>query len=316
MLKAVYARDVQFDEMMARRMKYLKGEIFWGFQGSCHASLKAARAAGKLAICELATGHVIASISILGEERDRKPEWADSFDNLIFPDEYLKRLNEEPHRADVVVGASDFTLKTLRHSGVHESKLRLLPLGADISMIRSKERAKRHGKLKLLYAGRVTQRKGVSYLLDAMRILEGEPLELHIIGNVQGSGRALVSYKDFFTLHPLVSQFTLFKRYCEFDALVLPTLFEGFGLVILEAMAAGLPVITTENSVGPSVITEDVNGYVVPVRDAHAIASAILKLLSKSDLEWQKMSENARLAAHAFSWDAYRKRMNAFLEPL
>jgi len=316
-LNAVYERDVLFDKMVAAKLHRQKGNIFWGFQGSCHESLGSAAALGKKTICELATGHVVASIKILGEEQKLQPDWGDSFDNLRFPKAYLSRLEEEPHRADVVIGASHFTLQTLREDGVAPLKLRYLPLGFELEHIPfSENRRRANGPLKLLFAGRITQRKGIAYLLEAMHAFSKNDVELHIIGFVHGSGAGLQKHREHFVLHPPVSQYELFKRYQEYDALVLPSLFEGFGLVILEAMAAGLPVVTTPNSIGPELIDEAENGFIVPVRSVEKIRDVIRMLLSQTPQQLEAMRHAARAKAMQYSWDSYRTRLREFVEGL
>ncbi|NPA36354.1 MAG: glycosyltransferase family 4 protein, partial [Chlorobi bacterium] len=270
---AVYERDVNFDKYVSNKLtKHKNAKIFWGFQGSCHQSLISANNEGMLSVCELATAHVTAAKRILGEESQMHPEWADSIDNLVFPQKYEKRLVEEPHIAQKVIAASEFTKSTLLEVNIPEENILYLPLGFDLQHVPYKERTDdniENRPLKLLYSGTVTQRKGIKYLLEAMKEITDDT-ELHIIGGIQGSGNALKNYKGLYSYHPSVSQQEMFNAYSEYDALILPTVFEGFGLVIVEAMAAGLPVITTPNSIGPELITDDKNGYIVPIRDVNA----------------------------------------------
>lgn len=313
-LNTVYERDVKFDRMISRKIVRQKGEYFWGFQGSCLESLKAAKAAGKITICELAAAHAPAAIRILGEEAKLHPEWADSLDHFQFPEKYFQRICEEPNAADFVVGASQFTLRTLRDENIPESKLRFLPLGFEINRVIYSGEVARKRPLRLLYAGRITQRKGVKYLLEAMKSFSKTDVELHIIGNIHGSGHALREYKDRFILHHSLSQYELFKEYHKYDAFVIPSVFEGFGLVIVEAMAAGLPVITTANTIGPDLIHDDINGYLVPIRDIEAIRRSIQQLLDKSSDELAAMRQAARNAALNYSWGAYASRLEPLLE--
>jgi len=322
--RAVYRRDVNFDRYVAGRIekegsRVSRGDrVFWGFQGSCCSSLKAAEKAGWGTVCELATAHVTAAARILGEEAKLHPEWAGSIDNLIFPADYEKRLREEPHLSSRVVAASSFTRNTLLEDGVEKERIIVLPLGADTGHIRyiPKEEDKISRRpLRLLYAGTVTQRKGIVYLLEAMKELgAGNDIELHIIGGIQGSAQPFMNYSDYFTWHGPVSQSELFSRYTDYDALVLPTVFEGFGLVIVEAMAAGLPVITTKNSIGPEVISEGKNGYIIPVRDTAALKSVIQNLREKSDNDFLEMRKGAREGALNFSWDEYVNRLKILLD--
>lgn len=316
-LDAVYQRDVAFDRYIARKMSKLKGDIHWGFQGSSLESLKAARKAGKLAVCELSTAHAPAARRILGEEKELHSEWADSFDNLDFPPAYYERLCREPEEADLVIGASRFTIQTLEQSGIPANKLRYLPLGFDAGAITFNKQPDREMKpLRLLYAGRVTQRKGIRYLLEAMKAFDHSSVRLDIIGHVHGSGAALRSYNGLYTLHKPLSQTQLFSEYGKYDALVLPSVFEGFGLVIPEAMAAGLPVIATHHTIGPELIRHGINGYIVNIRDINAIVQSIKDLSGKSPEERSIMREAARTSAMQYSWAAYKERLRVLMDTL
>lgn len=313
----VYQRDVDFDRMMASKMKDLKGTHFWGFQGSCHDSLLSAKDSGKVAICELATAHVVLARKILNEEALLKPDWADSIDNLYFPKAYEKRLEMEPQVADWVVAASEFTKFTVTESGIPESKIKVLPLGFEADKIPFSLSSNGFSKrpLRLLFAGTITQRKGIAYLLDAMKLLGGgSEIELHLVGGIQGSGAAFQQQKGKSIYHPPVSQYEMFQLYKNYDALVLPTVFEGFGLVIVEAMAAGLPVITTSHSMGPDAVEQGKNGWIVPIRDVEAIGHAISELRAKSDEEFESMRIFARESALKFTWERYSKLLKHIAE--
>lgn len=316
-LNAVYERDEKFDSYMSKKISGITADVFWGFQGSSLQSLKAANSKGMASICELSTGHVIEAVKLLGEEAQLHPEWADSFDNLTFPSHYMKRLEEEPHVARYVIAASEFTKKTLKKAGVSAHKIFNLPLGFDLQKVPydlNSFSAGSNRPLRLLYAGRITQRKGIAYMLEAMKAFNKRHVELHMIGFVHGSGQGLKPYKGLYHLHPAISQEQLFRQYSQFDALILPSLFEGFGLVIIEALAAGLPVITTPNTIGADVIKNDVNGYLVPIRDVGAIEKAITSLCSKSTDELLQMRVSARESALNMSWSTYGKRLKDFID--
>lgn len=314
--KAVYQRDVSFDRHIASKLRKSDSNIFWGFQGSCYNSLKEARNNGKITVCELSTGHVLESISILSEEAKLNPDWADSFDNLYFPSDYKVRLENEPFVADKVIAASNFTRGTLLKAGVPEEKIKVLPLGFDSRFIPFDDsRPNTIGPLKLLYTGRVTQRKGISYLLEAMKSLQSIA-ELDIIGFVHGSGKGLRPFKNYYKIYPSLSQHDLFCAYSNYDVLVLPSLFEGFGLVILEALAAGLPVITTRNTIGADIIKDHLNGFLVDIRSSKGIEEAVNMFVSKSDEERYQMRLNARRTALMYTWDNYAKEVSSFINEI
>jgi glycosyltransferase involved in cell wall biosynthesis len=312
--EAVYARDVQFDADMANLIANANSDTFWGFQGSALQTLKASKAAGKRTLLELATAHVSAAKKYLGEEARLQPDWADSFDNLVFPPAYERRLEEEPFVADFAVAASGFTRQTLLEAGMAPEKILYLPLGFEVDHVPYQALEKRKpGPLRLLYAGNVTQRKGMAYLLDAMASVPKTVATLHVVGTVQGSGAAFAAHKELYTYQPAVSQQQLFGMYANYDALVLPTLFEGFGLVLVEAMAAGLPVITTAHSIGPELVDEGQTGYLVPIRDSLALIDAIEQMAELPEEQYLAMRLAARQKALSFTWDAYRDRLATLL---
>ncbi len=316
---AVYGRDVRFDHYMAKKVQTIDAEIYWGFQGSCLESIHASKKMGKTTVCELTTAHVTAAKKILGEEKILHKEWEDSFDNLEFPAFYEERLENEPHYADVVVAASQFTKRSLIQSGIEEEKVKVLPLGCDIDDIPFEVNEKKGVKdrpLRILYVGRITQRKGIKYLLEAVKSFNRSEVELHIIGFIHGSGEGLEEYKGYFTLHPPISQQQLYREYKKFDVLALPSVFEGFGLVVVEAMAAGLPVITTPNTIGPDIITHKKDGFIVPIRDVEEIKNAINYLRNLDTEEFVAMCKLARSTAERFSWNSYKSRLGELINTI
>jgi len=152
--------------------------------------------------------------------------------------------------------------------------------------------------------------------LDAFRQIPKSTAELHIIGGVQGSGKAFESYKDVYTYHGAMSQNQLFKTYQEFDILILPTVFEGFGLVIPEAMAAGLPVITTQNSFGYEIINHHENGSIIPIRDTDAIIKEILYFTSLNNDSFNKMRMAAKKSAEDYSREQFRQRIKNIINDI
>ncbi len=316
--EAVYQRDIRFDNYVASKLAGFHANLFWGFQGSCYDSLHQAKNIGLISVCELATAHVEAAKKILGHEQALHPEWADSIDNLIFPVQYEKRLIREPHIADFAIAASDFTAKSLVEAGKNPARIIKLPLGFDSQAIRFFEGIPDFDSrpVKILYAGTVTQRKGIKYLLDAVKFFKQADVELHIIGGIQGSGEALQKYKQRFVYHPPVSQQVLFREYGNYDVLALPTVFEGFGLVIAEAMATGMPVITTPHSIGPEIITHKKNGCIVPVRDVPALKDSIGFIRNLTGEQYYQMRRYAREAAAEYNWNKYKDRLKIALNQL
>src|SRR5260221_1283682 len=106
----VFRRDAAFDRWVAARW-VRDCDVYWGFQASCLASLRAARERGIVGVAEFATAHVAKAIDVLSKEAQRNPEWAASISNFQFPDWYRQRLEQEPHAADYCIAASQFTVR-------------------------------------------------------------------------------------------------------------------------------------------------------------------------------------------------------------
>jgi glycosyltransferase involved in cell wall biosynthesis len=311
----VFERDINFDKDLSKKLPRLSFDAFWGFQGSCYHCLKESNALRLESICEMTMPHVPFAKRILNEESALHPEWADSIGFTSFPANYEQRLIEEPQIAKRVIAISSFLKNTLVQEGIEAEKITVIPLGFDATTIpfHQESESVANRPLRLLYVGRVTQGKGIKYLLEAMKSFGKNDVELHIIGNIYGSGAAFKSYCDLYTYSKGVSQAELFKMYKQYDALVLPSIMEGFGLVTIEAMGAGLPVITTPNTNATEVIRNGINGFVVPIRDSNAIANAITTLRNMDDASYQQMRHEARKVALQYTWDTHKDAVAAFI---
>jgi glycosyltransferase involved in cell wall biosynthesis len=107
----------------------------------------------------------------------------------------------------------------------------------------------------------------------------------------------------------------LLREMSEADVFVFPSLFEGFALVILEAMAAGLPVITTPNTAGPDLIEDGKDGLIVPAGDVKALQTAMDSLLNDPERA-RAMGRAAHEKAKEYTWEKYGERWEAMLHEL
>jgi len=192
-----------------------------------------------------------------------------------------------------------------RSASAVSPKIDMIPYGAPslVQQIR-----KPTGPLKLLFVGSLGQRKGLSYLLEAITLLK-TPVQLTLLGrktanNCRPLEMAVRQHRWIPTLHHA----GVLREMHEHDLLVFPSLFEGFGLVVLEAMAQGTPVITTEHTCGPDVIDDGIDGFIVPVRSAAAMAEKI-ELLNADRERLTSMKDAARHKAGAHPWETYRERL-------
>ena len=307
----VFRRDASFDRWVARTFAD-RAEIYWGFQGSCLESLQAAHAGNCVAVAEFSTAHVTAATRILSREIERHPEWAATISNAVFPDWYRRRLEQEPHMADYCIAASTFTKQSLLEVGVAADRIRILPLGADLERFQPVSR-RTDGPFRILFVGGVGQRKGVKYLLEAYQRIRSASTELILSGPLPADISPLKPYEQMVTLLGRLDQSAVIAEMRKADVLVLPSMFEGFGLVIPEAMATGLPVIASTHSAGPELIREGRDGFVIEPDDIEGLAERLEWLASHRN-QAQEMGREAALRAREFSWDSHAVRASTLLE--
>jgi glycosyltransferase involved in cell wall biosynthesis len=165
----------------------------------------------------------------------------------------------------------------------------------------------------VLWAGTFSLRKGAHYLLDAWRLLgAGSNVRLHVYGQPQLPRQQSAQASDSITFHGSVAHPVLFAAYRSADVLVFPTLSDGFGQVVTEAMAHALPVITTDRAGAADLVSPD-NGLIVPAADARALADALQWCLDNRE-RLRAMRHHALSTARRRQWPDYRGDLIAALE--
>ena len=168
-------------------------------------------------------------------------------------------------------------------------------------------RARGSGKLRVLFVGALSQAKGLGYLLEAVARV-GSEIEFTLIGRRISPAIPAPSVLDKHRWIPSLPHHELLHEMSRHDVLVLPSLHEGFGLVMTEAMGQGLVVVTTPHTAGPDLIIDGVDGFLVPIRSSEAIEET-LALLLRDRTRLAAMQEAARRKALAFTWENYRQRL-------
>ena len=249
---------------------------------------------------------------ILQRELEAHPECADSLRQeweLSLPPEAFERLVEETKIASHTLAASSFTRQTLMENGVAKSAISVIPYGVDPQRFSPSTFASRpstSGPLKLLFVGRINQRKGIAYLLEALRLLGSKSVELIVCGRVMDNLSVFNSFGSQVTIRPSVSQAELVAAYRAADLFVFPSVVEGFGQVLLESLACGLPILSTSRTAAPDLITEGVEGFVVEPCRPDLLAGRIEWAMANRNSLSEMRESATRRAAH-FSWARFRK---------
>jgi glycosyltransferase involved in cell wall biosynthesis len=162
--------------------------------------------------------------------------------------------------------------------------------------------------LRVLFVGSLSQRKGIAEVFEAVDSM-GRHAELTVIGRKTGGDcKPLDEALSRCRWIPSLPRERILEEMRGHDVLVFPSLFEGFGLVVTEALSQGLPVITTNRTCGPDVLNEGIEGFLVPTSNPHAIVEK-LDFLHCDRERLAAMSEAARKKAEKLRWAAYRQKL-------
>lgn len=311
-IEQVYAG---LDKRTARAVKRLKPDGVYSYEDGALETFRAAVGVGAKCFYDLPIGYWRAARRILQEEAERRPEWAGTLGGLQDSAAKLSRKDEELRLADHIVVASTFTKQTLEECPFPLAPVSVVSYGADDSlrMAPRDNVGPGRGALKVLFVGGLSQRKGIADLFEAADML-GTHVELTVLGRkaVEVCASLEAALKKHRWIESLPRE-KILQEMRAHDVLVFPSLFEGFGLVVTEALSQGLPVITTSHTCGPDVLTEGENGFIVPIRDPQAIAEK-LELLHCERERLAAMSEAASKKANEHTWECYRQGVVAMVE--
>lgn len=250
---------------------------------------------------------------ILSEEIERVPAAKSSLiaeAEMSLSDDLLEELSTESKLADSIVVASSFTKKSLVENNIDDKLISVIPYGVDLCKFNSQNKKPNGGKLiRLIFVGNIIQRKGVFDLLRAMELLKSKNIKLTLCGrkvdeNLINSFTGNLNIEVKLNL----SHEQLLRELNQSDIFVFPSLIEGFALVILEAMASGLPIITTNNTSGADIIENGKHGYIVPIRSAEKIVEKIEKMIS--DNNFYEMGIASEIKAREYTWKLFRQRIS------
>ena len=298
----------RFDDFVARR--YVRGcQAIHAFEYTALATFQRAGTEHVARILHLA------SLSSRSFEEIRKRESAGlkecedpnaAYFAGKFPQRQARR-DAEIALADLIIANSTLTAQSHIAQGADPAKVVVVPLGAPPVLAQARPaRGGVRSSLNVVYAGHFTLGKGALYLLDAWRRLGAKGMaRLDVYGEVHIPQRLLAQADDSIVFHGVVSRSELFGAYDDADVLVFPSLSDGFGMVVAEAMANGLPVITT-NMVGAAAdLVTPKNGLIIPAADANALTQALLWCLDNRQV-LEEMRVEALASARQHQWPNYR----------
>ncbi len=296
-----------FDRWMAERLAPC--DVFHCLSSFGLQSHRAARSRlGALTVCDRGSTHITFQNEILREEYERCGIPYRAIDARI-----LERELAEYEFCDLISVPSSFAMRSFIEQGVPRDRLRLNPYGVDLAMFHPMP--KRDSVFRVLFVGVTSVQKGVRYLLEAVSNAQIPELETWLIGAIDPEMRPILArYENRFRHLGVFPRAELAEHYSQASVLVLPSIQDGFGLVMAQAMACGVPVIATTNTGAEDLFTDGVEGFIVPIRDAGAIREKILTLYENPAMR-EQMGEAALARVRALGgWNSYGERMAAMYQ--
>lgn len=304
----------RFDSWVAAQLQNVESDIFIGDEMSCLESFRAAKKLGMRCVLDHAATHWRWQDAVMQQGYEDAAVAQYSLPNSLV--EKQKRKEQELELADVILTPSQLAKDTLVENGVPQGKIKLLPYGVDLDLFRPDTQSHKKDSHKeetfcLVFVGSVRLLKGLHYLISA---LEGVPgCKLKIVGSLSESVAALAASKRVAIEHiPQVSHVELVTYITSSDLLVLPSIADSFGLVVLEAMACGVPVLVTEHVGAKDVVREKVDGFVVPAMNVEALRAAVEYGMNHREA-LSEMGQEAEKQAQQYSWQGYYQRLQALL---
>lgn len=299
-----YLRNETFDYLAARRM--LPCDLFHGFEQCALFSLRRAKQMRAVRLLDEPVIHRALWDRLEAEER-RKLGLPPVHGHPWYQ-HHVDRKYRELELADYLLVGLEFVRKSFVDEGFPADRIFLVPYGANVRereqpIVRPQRRT-----FNILFVGQISWYKGLHYFLDAYDRLDLPGLNLTILGMVHPEwvpyfNERFKRVKNSLNYVGTVAHSQIEKYYSDADVFVFPSIGGGVGLATFEAMAAGLPVITSDGDV---VIRDGIDGLVVPPDDTEGWISALNKLHANQELRL-RLGASAAERVRSFTWENYQE---------
>lgn len=281
----------------------------YGYEDGALRSFREAKRLGLTCYYDLPIGYWRTARRLLEAEKQRWPEWIPTLTGFKDSEEKLARKDEELALADRIFVASSFTARSLKEYPGALAPVDIIPYGFP-NPVEKKDYSNlsRKKTIKLLFVGGLSQRKGIADVFAVADALAPH-VSLTVVGykasnNCVALDKALAKH----TWIPSLSHENVLKLMHSHDVLIFPSLFEGFGMVITEAMSQGTPVITTDRTAGPDLIEHGKNGWLVEAGSTKALQECVETILA-NPASIAKVGESALRTAYARPWEIYGREL-------
>lgn len=297
--------DTTFADYVARNLPDC--DLYIGMSGTALLAGRRAHQCGASFICDRGSAHIRVQDQLLREEYDC---WGLPFLGIDL--RTIAREEAEYDEADLITVPSTFAFRSFVEQGVPAKKLRLLPYGVNVSRFQAVAEPVA-GRFDILFVGGMSLQKGVQYLVQAYQKINHPAKSLTFVGAPSKSLIALLQQRGLWPSDAKVlghiPQTELKNIMSLSHVLVLPSIQDGFGMVMAQAMACGCPIIASQNTGGEDLIRDGCEGYIVPIRDADSLSDRLQHLADHPEVR-MAMSVNAQMKIQNIGgWNAYGEQV-------
>jgi glycosyltransferase involved in cell wall biosynthesis len=290
--------ETTFDHTVAGRWAG-KAPCIYGCEHASVETFRKQKEAGGYNILWQVIAHHQTMTRLLREELDAFPATTTPYQRELFAT--LPRINARKDKqyadADLIVTNSEFARQTFIEAGLSADKVRSAQTGCPPVLSGAIEE-RQSAPMIFLSAGSQSVRKGIPYLLEAWRRLQPVAgAELWLVGQMELPPGLLKNLPANVIIKPPVARDELETILRRASVLVLPTLGEGLAHIVLEALSAGLAIVTTENSGCGDLVEDGVNGWKIPIRDSDALSDRISWCLDHPSEVAEMQRQSQRRAA-------------------
>ncbi len=300
----MYVTKARFDAVVARHLGRNPPQAFIGMYASSRDSFHIVRRLGGLTVLNFVNSHPQEHNRYLMEMAGIEPTHHE-----LVPAWVASRVERELAGADLILVPSRFVETQLTVHGVACEKICVIPYGVDLQTFHPATEARCVGAaVECLYVGQISHRKGIGVLLRAARKLRRLPVRFRMIGPIV-SRELLANLPGNVVYSGSKYTGSVAELMRQSDIFVLPTLEDAFALVVFEAMATGLPVVTTSHAGASELIANGRDGVVIPPGDEDALVEAIRALMESPDRRCELGMAGRRKVQAAYSWNDYSGRV-------
>jgi glycosyltransferase involved in cell wall biosynthesis len=296
-------------EYLEQNHERLRIRTIYAYEDCAECSFATARQLGLRCIYDLPIAYWETAQRLLQKEAQRYPAWEPTLGGTRDSEEKLARKTRELDLADVVVCPSAFVLDSLPEKTRMSKPCIVASFGSPSpEQAGAREEKRVNRPLRFLFAGAMSQRKGLADLFAAMKLVASNEAELVVMGSPLLSMSFYRNEFAGFIYEPPRAHAAVLRLMRSCDVLVLPSIVEGRALVQQEAMACGLPLIVTRNAGGEDLIIEGKTGFLVPAGDPAALAEKVRWFLENTE-QLPAMCSAARAKAAELTWPAYGNKI-------